>query len=170
MSNLISSNAKFFSMSNGFTTVVYSVLLISGNKLAKTYWEKQTMIWLAEHDQHFIGNGCAGIDTIKHIEWIKDQFSDQKKFLMQIAQNTIDNKVWKVLEYQTNEEVVIKFLNKWVEIFESVKIEDIDFSNTYFWYAKSLDTELENYCEIHSIRLNKLGKNVKECCFICNDA
>ena len=61
MGNLISHNSKGInhSISNGWTSVLYSTLLISGSGMAKTVWEKQFMIWLAEHDQGIIGYGMA---------------------------------------------------------------------------------------------------------------
>lgn len=95
MANLISHISKGIShsVSNGWTSVLYSTLLISGSEIAKTEWEKLFMIWLAEHDQGIIGSGMVGID-FDNIFWSGSEFEKQKEFVAGIAQSAINEKSW----------------------------------------------------------------------------
>ena len=170
MSNILSHTAKGVShnISNGWTTVLYSTLLISGSSLAKTNWEILTMIWLAEHDQNHVGGGIVGID-FDNIYWSVSEFEKQKEFVVRIAQNAIDEKSWTKLNYEADGETLTGLLNLWIDVFSNAQITDIVPRDDFNWYNKPKPSEIEMKCHIHNIFLNQLGYTEKECCYLCYD-
>ena len=170
MANILSHTAKNIShsISNGWTTVLYSTLLISGSRLAKTHWEKLTMIWLAEHDQNHVGGGMVGID-LEDMHWSTSEFESQKEFVVAIAQNAIDEKSWTKLNYDTNEETLTELLKLWIDVFSNAKIDDIVPVDDFNWYNKPKPSEIDIKCPIHHIFLNQLGNTEKDCCYLCNN-
>ena len=170
MANLLSYKSKGInhSISNGWTSVLYSTLLISGSGIAKTIWEKLFMIWLAEHDQGIIGYGMAGID-FDQIFWSVSEFEKQKEFVTGIAQKAINEKSWSKLDYETEEEVLEGLLNLWIDMFSKASAEDIKPIEDYNWYVKPDLSDLDNKCSIHNVFLNRLMEDKMGCCMICND-
>jgi len=170
MANILSHTAKgvSHSISNGWTAVLYSTLLISGSRLAKTNWEKFTMIWLAEHDQNHVGGGMVGID-FDDIYWSVSEFERQKEFVVAIAQNTIDEKSWTKLNYETNGETLTELLKLWIDVFSNAQIADIVHRDDFNWYNKPNSSEIGMKCPVHHIFLNQLGNAEKECCYLCNE-
>ena len=171
MANCISYTSKgvSHSISNGWTTVLYSVLLISGSKLAETSWEELFLIWLAEHDQNHIGQGMVGID-VDRIHWSNSEFEQQREFVVKIAQNAINKSYWNELNYNTDEEVLVELLNLWIDIFSNVQIDDIIAMDDFTWYNKPKPSEIEMKCHIHGIFLNQLGNTNKDCCYLCHNS
>ena len=170
MANLISHISKGIShsVSNGWTGVLYSTLLISGSEIAKTEWEKLFMIWLAEHDQGIIGSGMVGID-FDNIFWSGSEFEKQKEFVTGIAQNAINEKSWLKLDYNPDEEILTGILNLWIDVFSNAQTEDIKPIDDFNWYNKPDLSEPDKKCPVHNIFLNRLGETEMDCCYICND-
>ena len=162
MANTISHTIKniTYSISNAWTSVLYSTLLISGSQIAKNKWEKHFLIWLAEHDQNHIGLGIVGID-FDHIFWSITEFKNQKQFILSIAQNAIDEKAWTKLDFDTDEEILTELLNKWIDIFFNTQIDDIVRKDDFKWYNKPILSELDMKCPIHHVFLNRLGETEK---------
>ncbi len=170
MANILSYTAKNIShsISNGWTSVLYSTLLISGSRLAKTEWEKLFIIWLAEHDQNHVGQGIVGID-FNNIHWSTSEFDSQKEFVVKVAQNAIDEKSWTKLDYETDRETLTGLLNLWIAVFSNAQIADIVPRDDFNWYNKPNLSEIEMKCPIHNIFLNQLGNTEKDCCYLCNN-
>jgi hypothetical protein len=170
MANILShtTNNISYSISNSWTTVLYSTLLISGSHLAKTEWKKYFMIWLAEHDQNHVGLGMVGID-FDNIYWLASDFEKQKEFVIEIAQNAIDEKSWTKLDYETNEETLTGLLNLWIDLFSKAQKKDIKQRDDFDWYNKPKPSETDMKCPVHHIFLNQLGNTEKECCYLCNN-
>ncbi len=168
MANIISHTVKNIShsISNGWTSVLYSTLLISGSRMAKTQWEKLFMIWLAEHDQNHVGLGMVGID-FDDIFWIISDFEKQKEFVVGIAQNAIDEKYWNQLDYETDGDTLTQLLNLWINVFSNAQIVDVIPRGDFNWYNKPNLSEIEMKCPIHHIFLNQLGNTEKDCCYLC---
>jgi len=170
MANIISHTARNIShsISNGWTSVLYSTLLISGSRLAKTNWEKYFMIWLAEHDQNHVGLGMVGVD-FDNIFWSTSDFEKQQKFMVEIAQNAIDEKFWTLLDYETDVETLTELLNLWITVFSNAQTEDIKLRDDFNWYNKPKQSEINMKCPIHHVFLNQLGKTEKDCCYLCHN-
>ena len=134
MTNILSHTSKdiFHNVNNSWTSVLYSTLLISGSELAKTEWEKLFMIWLAEHDQAHIGLGFVGID-FDDIHWTKENFDEQKTFVIDIAKIAISNKSWNKLDYHPDEKILTSVLQLWIEIFSDATTDDIKKELVDFW-------------------------------------
>ena len=171
MANHISHISKnvSHSISNGWTTVLYSVLLISGSKLAETHWEKLFLIWLAEHDQNHLGQGMVGID-VDSIHWSNSEYEQQGEFIVKIAQNAINNSCWNELNYNTDEKVLVELLNLWSDVFSNVRIDNIVVKDDFAWYNKPKPFQVEMKCHIHGIFLNQLGNTKKDCCYLCHNS
>lgn len=170
MANLISNKSQniFHNISNSWTSVLYSVLLLSGSEIAISDWEKEFIIWLSEHDQNTVGLGVVGID-FENIRWNKTEFEDQREFVIKISDNAVENKIWKKLDYKPDEKILIDILNKWKSIFINADKADIKEINDYRWYIKPLKEDFVRKCRIHNVYLNKLHDSEKNCCLICND-
>ena len=149
MANLLSHSTKniSYSISNGWTSVLYSTLLISGSRMAKTQWEKLFMIWLAEHDQNHIGLGMVGID-FDNIFWSTSDFEKQKKFVVGIAKKAIDEKYCEKLGCETNEETLTGLLNLWVDVFSNAQAEDIKPRDDFNLYNKPDSYEINMKCTL----------------------
>ena len=169
MTNYISHSSKNIShnVSNGWTCVLYSTLLISGSRIAKTKWEKLFMIWLTEHDQNHVGGGMVGID-FDDIYWSASEFESQKEFVIRIAQEAIEERYWNELDYETNKETLTEILKQWIDIFSNAQIEDIVLKDDFVWYNKPNPSEIDMKCSVHHIFLNQLGNTEKECCYLCH--
>ncbi len=170
MSNLLSHQSKSIhtSVSNAWTSVLYSILLISGSELAETSWEKYFMVWLAEHDQRILGLGMVGID-FDDIYWSPSEFEQQKKFLISIAQNAIEKKLCLRLDYEIPEKELIPLLDLWIKLFLQGKVEDVKPREDFTWYCKPTMDNLDLKCPIHKVYLHKLGESDEDCCMLCNE-
>ncbi len=148
--------------------MLYATLLIAGSAIAKTEWEKFFMIWLAEHDQNLVGIGIVGID-FDDIFWSVTEFEAQQKFVVQIAQRAIEERVWTKLDYEPDETILLKILNLWIAVFSNAETKDIAAIDDFVWYAKPDLSTLDEKCAIHHIFLNRLGTDKRSCCYLCND-
>jgi len=68
------------SMSNGTTSVVISILVLAGSRLAISERQKELIVWLAYQDQSVRGIGTVGF-YMNEIPWSKDCFEEEKQFL-----------------------------------------------------------------------------------------
>jgi len=171
LANLISHRKKdiFHSINNSWTGVLYACLLISGSEMANTKWEKLFMIWLAEHDQGHLGLGMVGID-FDDINWSTEEFQQQQYFIIEIARKAIADKSWIKLSYKPDEQILVKLLNVWIDIFSNAGIEDVkDKQEEFNWYMKPEISTINRKCSIHNIYLNRLGSTDTECCYLCNE-
>src|SRR5690349_18901383 len=113
MGNLILNRktGRYLKMNNSWTDIVYSTLLLSGSELAKSNWEKELMIWIAEHDQAWVGLGMSGMD-INDFGWTVTKFDHQKEFVLKIIDNALNQRTWTRLPYRPIEDVLINLLNE----------------------------------------------------------
>ena len=126
------------------------------------------MIWLAEHDQNYVGGGMVGID-FNNIYWSVSDFEKQKEFVIKIAQNAIDEKSWTKFDYETNEEILTGLLKQWINLFSKAQKMDIKQRDDFNWYNKPKPSETDMKCSTHDVFLNQLGNTEKECCYLCNN-
>lgn len=171
MSNILSHKAKdrFYTINNAYTQLLFSTLLIAGSKLAKTPWQKQFLIWLAEHDQNHMGSGMVGFD-VTNVYWIESEFDEQKQFVVDLAKNALNKKIWSQLPFTTNEPQLIALLQDWISLFSVVQKQDIVQGKQDFnWLCKPESSMLNDKCPQHNIYLNRLGDSVQLCCMICNN-
>jgi len=146
-------------MSNGTTDVVLSVLCLAGADIADSRWEKELMVWLAEHDQSIRGLGCVEFD-LDELGWSKEAFPQQQHFLYRLIDRAMDHTGWDKLGYTPNEKIVADLLKKVRRIIGQYSPEYID-EQAKEWHSEPLLNFLR--CQQHGIYLHAEG------CLICND-
>jgi hypothetical protein len=123
MSNIISlhkndnDKCKWLSMSNSYTSVVILTIALSGSALAEYEWQKELVIWFAEHDQSVIGEGVVGFD-IDDIPWTPDKFDEEKSFLLNVIDEAINKQRWEQLWFEPGEHI-FEFLSTFRELINS---------------------------------------------------
>jgi len=102
MGNLITSGRRGadhdLQLSNGSTSVLLCVLLLSGSQLATTVWERELVTWLAEHDQEVFGSGMVGFD-LDDIAWDVERFGVQQHFVLRMIDLALQRHRWNELGY-----------------------------------------------------------------------
>jgi len=107
-------------MNNGLTSVVLSVLALSGSALARTEREKDLVTWLATRDQAIYGIGTVGFD-LSEIPWTHEQFEAEKHFVLKMIDAARTKLHWELLSYQPHEEWVMQRLEKLAGMIEHFK-------------------------------------------------
>ncbi|GCF10136.1 hypothetical protein [Dictyobacter arantiisoli] len=76
-------SSESLKMSNGLTSVMISLLVLSGSALAEREHEKLLIVWFASRDQALSGMGTVGFD-LNEIPWTAEQFEAEKHFLLAV--------------------------------------------------------------------------------------
>lgn len=130
MSNIFTINSEhknadeWLCMSNSYTTVIISTLVLSGSILETTDREKEIIVWLAQHDQGILGGGTVGF-SIQDIPWTYDGFEREKTFLLQVVDGAINRLGWEKLGYSPGEHT-IKFLYEFKNLIEKFDKDYVD--------------------------------------------
>ncbi|SRR5581483_9223363 len=85
--------AESLKMSNGLTSVVLSLLVLSGSALAVSEREKRLIIWFASRDQSISGSGTVGFD-LSESPWTGEQFETEKHFLLAVIHRAQSMQDW----------------------------------------------------------------------------
>lgn len=168
MSNIIcsdnSSANENIKMKNSLTDVFINVLALSGSYLAETVDEKRLIVWISEKDQT-LGRGCVSFN-ICDMPWNKNNFYDNKKFILKViifAKNKLE---WEKLNYTPYEEWLLPCLNKFQNLIEKLNITDIKEISLQEWIENSENNDPINCnfprCKKHNTLLTFLG------CQVCN--
>jgi len=153
-------------MSNGATSVFITVLGLSGTRLAKTDDEKKLLVWILEKDQSKRGIGTVGF-AISEMPWVKENFENQKTFMLEVVKGVKEKLGWETLDYTPNEEIIFPFMDTFSNIIKELKKEDIDENVIEEWEKACEDSEpvFNGYpvCKEHNVLLTIFG------CHVCND-
>lgn len=152
-------------MSNGATDVLFHSILLAGTNLVRTKWDKKFLIWISEKDQSLIGSGIVGLDITK-IGWTKEEFIEQKKFILDTLTSALNDKIWNDLPYNPSEEIIMNVLSGTLNLFSNLSEEHISSEKPY-WYCEPDINDLDQVCEIHGIYMNRLSLNQRENCQLC---
>ena len=156
----------YISMSNGLTDVFINVLVLSGSRLAKTDDENRLIVCLAEKDQSKRGIGTVGFD-ICEMPWNRDNFTENKAFLLNVIQSAKNKLGWETLDYPPNEELLFPVLDEFSFLTSKINASDIDAGWLEEWIAmtESDDPILCGFpkCEKHGALLSCFG------CQLCNN-
>jgi hypothetical protein len=162
MSNFIMSDkhdsSDSVTMSDGLTSVVIAVLVLSGSDLAQTDWEKELVVWLAEKDQGIYGLGVVGFD-IAEMGWTRDGFEAEKQFVLRMIEAATANHRWEALDYQPHVEWVLDRLGQFRSLIEHFSVGMIEGERKWAG-ERPLASEK---CGKHGVYLHAEG------CVICND-
>jgi hypothetical protein len=160
MGNLITNNKAGdldLKLSNGGTSVLLSVLLLSGSDLAETEWEKELVTWLAGRDQNILGLGVVGFD-IAEFAWSKADFPAQKAFLLKMIDLALTKHRWDALDYDPPyAQDYLRDFRKLVEAYLAEYVEQKEWD----WWLKP---EEFAKCPKHLVFMHEEG------CTICNDS
>ncbi len=164
MGNLITNEKAgddcYLKLSNGATSVLISVLVLSGSDLAtsrSSIWEKQLITWLAEKDQDIFGIGVVGFD-LADIAWQTENFAAQKAFLLGVIDLALTRHRWQILDYDPPH--ALDYLQNFRKLVERYLPEMVVPNQTWDWWA-----EPEGFpkCPIHDVYMHAQG------CVICHD-
>lgn len=155
-------NDEYLGMNNGLTSVFISTMCLSGVEIAKEKFEKDILIWFAQHDQAVMGRGTVGFDVSEMI-WDKNIFSNQKTFIIETINGALEEKNWHLLDYNPKKEWIFESLEifkRMISAYESKHI-DKECQEEIFEF----DDNIKKYktCELHKIYTHFAG------CVICND-
>lgn len=166
MANTISFKSERCGCSNGCTSVLLTVMGLSGSRLAQTDHEKNMIVWLMEKDQSAVGIGTVGFD-ITRMPWKKKYFEEQKQFMLQVLNSVRQKNGWETLAYEPNEEMIFKRIDELEHMFCSIQADDINDEQTDRWLLdEELNKPIRNgypKCKKHDIYMSFFG------CMACND-
>ncbi|WP_160673112.1 hypothetical protein [Clostridium sp. C8-1-8] len=157
---------KSLGMSNGASAVFFTVLGLSGSRLAKSKKEKEVIIWLLEKDQEYVGRGTIGFD-ICDMPWEINTFVEERKFLLNVIREVKEKTGWETLNYYPNEEFVFLFIDIFYNMIDEFNPKYIDENNYKEWLDASEESDPLNQgfpvCEKHKMLRTCFG------CYACND-
>lgn len=159
MGNLITNEktGEYLQLSNGGTSVLMSVLLLSGSDLASTQWELDFVAWLAEHDHNLLGLGMSGFD-LNDIAWTHGEFIEQKRFVLKVIHRSMKKHRWEALPYEPP--FVMESLIRFRDMVDHYQISHV-FKDKQ-WNIE-YRPEVARKCPEHQIYEHVQG------CFICLD-
>jgi len=112
-------------MSNGLTDVFMDVLALNTSALAGSEDEKRLAVWLAQHNQSFLGAGTVGFD-IQDMPWSESDFERQKDFLIRGIQAAKTKRLWEKLPYEPLADHVMDVLSRFRLLLEAFQKADVD--------------------------------------------
>ena len=155
-----------FSISNGATSVLISVIGLSGSKIAKSDEEKKFIIWILEKDQSCCGIGTVGFE-LSELPWSKKNFENERKFMLEVLEGVRNKVGWETLDYHPNEEIINYCIDKLENMFNKMTSCDIDEQAINEWRSETEKEEPMNNgfpkCKKHGVLLTLFG------CHVCND-
>ncbi len=151
-------------MSNSLTHSIYMTMMVEGAKIARTRWEKEFLIWLADHNQSVIGLGIVGFDVCE-LGWIKEDFVAQKQFLLQLLKNAQANKTYAQHPIYLKEEFGETKITAIHSILEPLQVEDVS-EHPRMYYSPQKADKVEQ-CPIHEVYMNNLDEEQKYRCLLC---
>ncbi len=166
MANLITNkkvDTSYLQMNNGLTAVFIETICLAGAGLANQNYQKDLMIWFAQRDAAILGAGFTGFD-ISDIIWSREQFDEQKHFLLGVIEAVFDKENWQYLSYQPNEKLLFHEMENFkqmISTFQPDMIENHLRQQEVFEFNG--DVAQYDKCSKHQIYLHPYG------CVICNN-
>lgn len=153
------------SMSNGTTSVVISVLVLAGSRLAVSERQKELIVWLAYQDQSIRGIGTVGF-YMNEIPWSKEGFEEEKQFLLSVIKGAISKSGWQTLDYRPKRSRIVPILEKLDDMLKQVEITYVDELNYAEWKEIFRESFPDGYpiCTRHHALLSEWG------CVVCHDS
>ena len=165
MVNVITSikvNNQTILMSNLNTSHFLKTICLGGADIAIENYQKDLMIWFAQHDWNIRGLGCEGFDVCEII-WDKQRFNEQKKFILKVIDSTIDKTNWDLLHYTPPEEWLFGKLSDFRIMINNFNEEHIEPDEEEELFAFDDKVRLYEKCDKHKVYKHWYG------CIICDD-
>ena len=154
------------SLSNISTAKFINVLCLSGGRLAKTESQKRMMVFLAEKNQNFCGIGTVGFNIV-NMPWDKENFDEDKAFMLDVIRCAKDKLGWETLDFQPNEEIVFEALNVFEKLIHRMNKDEIRDNRLQEWLSEAKENDPVHCgfpkCRIHDTYLSLFG------CQVCTD-
>ncbi|GED72883.1 hypothetical protein BRE01_65850 [Brevibacillus reuszeri] len=152
-------------MSNAMTSVIISVLVLAGSRLAVTERQKELIVWLAYQDQSIRGIGTVGF-SFNEIPWSKESFPAEKQFLASVIREAVSEAGWLTLDYQPNKARVATLLEKLDDMLKRFEITYVDEQNYAEWKEIFQESFPEGFqlCPRHDALMSEWG------CVVCHDS
>ena len=148
-------------MSNGLTSVVVSLLVLSGSALAESEREKLLIVWFASRDQALSGMGTVGFD-LNEIPWTAEQFEAEKHFLLAVIRRAQSMQDWGRLCYEPREDWALTRLEKLAQMISHFPVtcinQEIALEQQAWWRPAEFVL-----CPKHGALQHAMG------CVVCND-
>ncbi len=149
-------------MSNGLTSVVISLLVLSGSALAQSECEKRLIVWFASRDQALSGGGTMSFD-LNEIPWTVEQFEAEKHFLLAVIRRAQSMQDWGRLCYEPRKDWALASLEKLAQMISHFPMtcisQEIALDQQAWWRP-----EAYVLCPKHGALQHALG------CVVCNDS
>lgn len=136
--------------------------------ISQTNWQKDIAIWFSEHNQKLLGIGAAGFD-ITRMGWSKEDFYDQKGFILKVLQLTIRYKSWNNYMISIDDAEATQKTRELITLFEALEIADIQPGPIPFIF-RAPDTTVYKYCKLDDHRntlLNDAPEEYNQNCIVC---
>jgi hypothetical protein len=148
-------------MSNGLTSVVISLFLLSGSALAESEREKLLIVWFASRDQALSGLGTVGFD-LNEIPWTVEQFEAEMHFLLAVIRRAQSMQDWGRLCYELREDWALARLEKLAQMISHFPVTCINPQIALDQPASTMPAEFV-LCPKHGALQHAMG------CVVCND-
>jgi hypothetical protein len=153
--------SESFKMSNSLTSVVISLLALSGSALAESEHEKLLIVWFASRDQAISGRGTVGFD-LNEIPWTVEQFEAEKHFLLSVIRRAQSMQDWGRLSYEPREDWALTCLEELAHMishFPATCINPQIALDQQAWWRPAEFV----LCPKHGVLQHTMG------CIVCND-
>lgn len=163
ITNRLAPGAPQVHASNGMLASFFDVLTLAATARARTTWELQLALWMAESDQTVMGLGMVGFD-VSELGWTKEAFDAQKRFLLEVIDAALAREGWERLPFEMGAApLVITLLRQVREMVEQFPREAIPAVDVKSWRWHEGLPEYGR-CELHHVYLHAAG------CILCNEA
>ncbi|MBU8897491.1 hypothetical protein DRW03_29095 [Corallococcus sp. H22C18031201] len=163
ITNNLAPGAPHVHASNGTLATFFDVLTLAATARARTTWELQLALWLAESDQTILGLGMVGFD-VSELGWTAEAFEDQRRFLLEIIDGAMAREGWERLPFALHDATwVIALLRQVREMVERLPREALPTPHVRTWRWHDGLPEYGR-CELHHVYLHAAG------CILCNEA
>ncbi|MBJ6762827.1 hypothetical protein JGU66_18845 [Myxococcaceae bacterium JPH2] len=163
ITNDLAPGAPYVHASNGTLATFFDVLTLAATARARTKWELQLALWLAESDQTILGLGMVGFD-VSALGWTLEAFDAQKRFLLEVIDAAMAREGWERLPFQLDDATgVLTLLRQVREMVEQFPREAIPTPQVKTWRWHEGLPEYGR-CELHHVYLHAAG------CILCNEA
>lgn len=115
---------EWLSMSNGATDVFIDILKLCHQSLPPNRISYSLTAWIIEKHESRIGNGFSGFD-LSDMPWNKGNFSNQHECLLSVVDTMLEKSMWSKLEYEPNEEILIRCICGFQSLLGKIKLEDV---------------------------------------------
>ena len=124
------------------------------------------MIWFSEHQPKLVGSSAAGFD-ITRMGWSREDFYDQRAFILKVLQLTIQYKAWNNYMISIDDEEAANKTRELITLFEELKIDDIHPGLIPFIF-RAPDATAYRYCKVHyNTLLNDVVIASNQNCIVC---